>query len=115
MSRVDRDVRTGDAMWDAWHISTAGPSSQLQFVEGDTVVRLGDQPGIKLTPTQFRVLRYLAEHGGRWISRQELLCGAFDTFHRVDGSLLRVYIHQLRRALGPNAAQLETDRRGRLG
>lgn len=100
-------------------LAASGPahsgSQRLRFEERDTAVWYGSNLVGRLTASQWRILRYLAEHQDHWVSAQELLAKALDTAHQPDSSLVRVYVHQLRKALGPIAIHLETDRRGRLG
>lgn len=96
----------------------AGPLGSpplVRLAPDDTAIELPHRERIRLTATQFRVFRYLVERPGQWVPTRELVSEALPTHHQPDTSLIRVYIHQIRSALGYLAANLETDRRGRLG
>ncbi len=54
---------------------------------------------IRLRPKTFAVLRYLAEHPGRMVSRQELLSAVWPDVHVGDG-LPKDSVLEIRRALG---------------
>jgi DNA-binding response OmpR family regulator len=49
-----------------------------------------------LTAQEFRVLRYLAEHAGKVVSRTRLLEGAWDMHHDPGTNIVDVYISYLR-------------------
>jgi DNA-binding winged helix-turn-helix (wHTH) protein len=57
---------------------------------------------LPLRPKAFLLLRYLAEHPGRLISRVELLQAIWRHVHVSEG-LLRGYVRELRRVLGDDA------------
>jgi len=53
---------------------------------------------VKLTPTEYEILRFLALHAGRIVMHRQLLA-AIRGSHREDVHYLRVYIAQLRRKI----------------
>lgn len=57
---------------------------------------------LSLTPTEFALLRYLAEHAGTIVSRTELLAGVWGKNFDPNTNLVEVYIAYLRRKVdGP--------------
>jgi DNA-binding response OmpR family regulator len=70
---------------------------------------------ILLSEGQFRVVAYLMLHRGVWISGERLIHEVLRTHHAPDTSLIRVYIHGVRRKLGSMGTLIETDPRLRLG
>jgi DNA-binding response OmpR family regulator len=65
---------------------------------------------MRLTKTQFRVLQHLSVKRGQWVTPPELVKQALGTHHEDEAALVRVHIHAIRRALGPLASLIETDR-----
>lgn len=59
---------------------------------------------VRLRPKAFAVLRYLVEHAGELVSRQELLRVVWPNTHVSEG-VLRWYLHELREALGDEAEE----------
>ena len=58
---------------------------------------------ITLRPKTFAILRYLVEHPGRLVTKEELLHAVWgDTQVSEDG--LRDYLHEIRKALGDDSA-----------
>jgi two-component system KDP operon response regulator KdpE len=53
---------------------------------------------VKLTPTEYEILRFLVLHAGRIVTHRQLLA-AIQGSHREDVHYLRVYIAQLRRKI----------------
>ncbi len=70
------------------------------------VARVGDQP-LQLTPTEFRLLRELVRAGGRVLTHQMLLRGAWGPGYGDDTAVLRVHVARLRDKL--EAAGLSRD------
>ena len=74
----------------------------------------GEQ-ALKLTPTAFALLRYLVEHAGRLVTKEELLQAVWPETAVTEG-VLTTHVRQIRQALGdaPQAPQfIETvHRRG---
>jgi two-component system KDP operon response regulator KdpE len=54
---------------------------------------------VKLTPTEYTLLRFLAQHGGKIITHDQLLKELWGPDIEPDASYLRVYMLQLRRKL----------------
>jgi two-component system KDP operon response regulator KdpE len=65
-------------------------------------VLVGDAP-VHLTPTEFRLLRHLAERDGALVSHADLLVAVWGPGYRDDHHLLRVAIRNLRAKLGAAA------------
>ena len=61
-----------------------------------------DETLVPLRPKSFAVLRYLVEHPGRLVTREELLKAVWPGTYVSEG-LLRVYIRELREILGDDA------------
>lgn len=84
---------------------------------GDPVVRFGDvtvdlaaklvtragQP-VRLTPTEWRMLEFLARNPGALVTRQTLLKDIWGTEQVADTGYLRLYVSQLRKKLEPDPA-----------
>ncbi len=67
---------------------------------------------VHLTPTEYRLLRHLAEHDGVLVSHGDLLVAAWGPGYRDDHHLLRVAIRNLRAKLGaaaPGRRFIETE------
>lgn len=58
---------------------------------------------VPLTPKGFAVLRYLMDHGGRLVTKAELLEAVWPDTHVTD-AVLKVYVGEIRKALGDRAA-----------
>jgi two-component system KDP operon response regulator KdpE len=67
------------------------------------VFRAGEE--IHLTPTEYGVLRYLAEHAGRVVTHGQLLRSVMGTGYEDAVGSLRVYVASLRKKLETDAAQ----------
>jgi two-component system KDP operon response regulator KdpE len=87
----------------AGHASTileAGPVSldllSRKVSVGDTVV--------KLTPTEYDLLRLLLTHPGRVFTQRQLLSSVWGTEYQDDSHILRTFIHQLRSKLSAACA-----------
>lgn len=86
-------------------------------VTGDAVVRFGDvevdlsthavtRSGtrVHLTPTEWRMLEFLARNPGALVTRQSLLKEIWGTEQVADSGYLRLYMSQLRKKLERDAA-----------
>jgi two-component system, OmpR family, KDP operon response regulator KdpE len=75
--------------------------SLIVDVAGRTVTRAGQN--IKLTPTEYDLLRVLAQHAGRVVTHRQLLREARGPAYEGDTPLLRVHMVGLRQklAIGP--------------
>jgi two-component system KDP operon response regulator KdpE len=67
------------------------------------VLRAGDE--VHLTPTEYGVLRYLAEHAGRVVTHGQLLRSVMGPGYEDAVGSLRVYVASLRKKLEPDVAQ----------
>jgi two-component system KDP operon response regulator KdpE len=54
---------------------------------------------VKLTPTEYDILKYLAQYTGRVVTHQQLLCSIWGKDYKKETHYLRVYIGQLRRKI----------------
>jgi len=87
---------------------SAGP------IELDTVsheARVGGQR-INLTPTEYRLLRFLIANPGRVYSRQQLLDAVWGDGVYIEDRTVDIHIRRLRVALGPEAEQMVETVRG---
>src|SRR5258708_36267236 len=75
----------------------------------------GPSGEVELRPKSFEVLRYLAEHPGRVISKEEVIAAVWPDVVVTDDSLIRC-ISEVRRAIGDeDQATIKTvPRRGHL-
>lgn len=67
---------------------------------------------VKLSPTEFAVLRELAVHRGKILTHEALLRRVWGTEYRTEAEYLRVYVGRLRRKLEddpPNPAHILTE------
>jgi DNA-binding response OmpR family regulator len=78
------------------------------FVDGDLVVdltrrevRLDDEP-VRLTPSEYRLLSCLVQHEGEVLSQEQLLAHLWGARQRRSSSVVKQYIHHLRRKLEPD-------------
>lgn len=73
-------------------------------VEIDLSARAVTRAGrrVRLTPTEWRMLEFLARHPGALVSRQTLLREIWGTEPASDTGYLRLYISQLRKKLEPS-------------
>jgi DNA-binding response OmpR family regulator len=55
---------------------------------------------IELTPTEFRMLEFLARHPGQALSRQRILSYVWGYEDEPDANAVDLYVHYLRRKLG---------------
>lgn len=71
-----------------------------------------DSEPVKLSPTEFAVLRELAVHRGKILTHEALLRRVWGTEYRTEAEYLRVYVGRLRRKLEddpPNPAHILTE------
>jgi two-component system KDP operon response regulator KdpE len=59
---------------------------------------------IKLTPTEYDLLKALVQHNGKIMTRQMLLCQVWGAGYGADPHYLHVYIAQLRQKIEPDPA-----------
>jgi two-component system KDP operon response regulator KdpE len=60
---------------------------------------------IKLTPTEYELIKVLAQHRGRVLTHRQLLKAVWGTAYNEDTHYIRVYIGQLRRKIEANPTQ----------
>jgi two-component system KDP operon response regulator KdpE len=60
---------------------------------------------IKLTPTEYEVLKYLAQQAGRVVTHRQLLKAVWGSNYQEHSQYLRVYVGQLRRKLEVDPSQ----------
>lgn len=65
---------------------------------------------VKLTPTELRILTYLDEHRGEWITNEHMLTVVLGRPPKRDKALVRVHLWNIRRKLGPLAWCIESQR-----
>jgi two-component system KDP operon response regulator KdpE len=86
------------------HAATAVAAEQVVRA-GDLEIDLGRRlvtragQEVHLTPTEYRLLRYLAEHAGRLVTQEQLLRSALGPEYEGAIGNLRVYIASLRKKL----------------
>ncbi|MBN1657129.1 MAG: response regulator transcription factor [Anaerolineae bacterium] len=78
----------------------AGPIA-IDFARHDVTV---DGEPVKLTPTEYRLLSYLASNPNRVISHRELLRAVWGPEYGEETEYLRVYVRYLRQKLEPDPA-----------
>ena len=60
---------------------------------------------VKLTPTEYEVLKYLAQKAGRVVTHRQLLLAVWGSNYQEQSQYLRVYIGQLRRKIEADPSQ----------
>jgi len=87
-----------------------GPLDDPVFRTGDLTVDLAsyrvtrnDQP-VKLTATEFAMLRLFIQHAGKVLTHRHLLCELWGQEHENKTQYLRVYVTRLREKLEPDPA-----------
>jgi two-component system, OmpR family, KDP operon response regulator KdpE len=60
---------------------------------------------VKLTPTEYEVLKYLAQQAGRVVTHRQLLRAVWGSNYQEESQYLRVYIGQLRRKIEADPSQ----------
>lgn len=81
-------------------IFVAGPL-RVDFAQRSVQV---DKKDIKLTPTEYDLLKALIKNSGKIMTRQMLLAQVWGTGYGADAHYLHVYIGQLRRKIEPDPA-----------
>ena len=81
-------------------IFVAGPL-RVDFAQRSVQV---DKKDIKLTPTEYDLLKALIKNSGKIMTRQMLLSQVWGTGYGADSHYLHVYIGQLRRKIEPDPA-----------
>lgn len=60
---------------------------------------------VKLTPTEYDILKNLAIHAGRVLTHKQLLCKIWGKEYQKETHYLRIYIGQLRKKIEPDPTQ----------
>jgi two-component system, OmpR family, KDP operon response regulator KdpE len=81
-------------------------AGEVEIDLGRRVVTRGGHE-VHLTPTEFGLLRYLAQHAGRVVTHGQLLREVLGPGYGDAGGSLRVYVSGLRKKLEANPAQPE--------
>jgi two-component system KDP operon response regulator KdpE len=76
----------------------------LELDRGRRLVRLGREP-VHLTPTEYRLLEALATNAGKLLTHGWLLHRVWGPAYESEAHYLRVFIRQLRKKLGDDAAR----------
>lgn len=63
------------------------------------------QEELKLTPTEYEILKYLALHAGRVVTHRQLLRAIWGPNYQEETHYLRVYVRQLRRKIETDPAK----------
>lgn len=64
-----------------------------------------DDREIKLTPTEYELIKIMAQHAGRVLTHKQLLKAVWGNSYNEDTHYIRVYIGQLRRKIEADPAQ----------
>ena len=81
-----------------------GPDVQVDITAQS--IRIGAATA-ELRPTSFRLMLFLLEHFGRWVTEARILRDVFETNHAPGSSIVRVHICSLRRELEPLGLRIE--------
>ena len=88
-----------DGQWLELGALRLDPEGYRLFVSGEEVL---------LTPTEFRLLRFLLERKGRVFSRGQLLTDIWGYAEEVDSRTVDTHIRRLRKKLGDEGDRIET-------
>ncbi|QDY78637.1 response regulator transcription factor [Streptomyces qinzhouensis] len=83
----------------------------LELDETMYAVRRGDRT-VRLTPTEYALLRFLVRNAGRVVPKEQLLRHVWQYEHPAESTVVETYISYLRRKLAPLGPPLITTRRG---
>jgi len=72
----------------------------LVLDEDTQEVRVGERETVKLTGTEFRLLRYMMLNSGRILSKSHLSEHVYDQESDRDSNLIEVYVRRLREKIG---------------
>ena len=99
------------ALRHAAQLGGAGTATDASFTTDGLVIDfqrrrvMVDGQEVHLTPTEYGVLKYLAQHAGRVITRRNLLQSVWGPQYGSEDHYLHVFIGQLRRKLEPNPSR----------
>jgi two-component system KDP operon response regulator KdpE len=77
----------------------------LRHTAGSERVVLLKEEELKLTPTEYEILKYLALHAGRVVTHGQLLRAVWGPNYQESTQYLRVYVGQLRRKMEEDPAR----------
>ncbi|QJW46807.1 response regulator transcription factor [bacterium BFN5] len=89
----------------------ASIEQQPVLVCGDLVVDLQQRrvtvegAEVKLTPTEYEIIKMMMQHAGKVITHKQLLKAVWGNAYQQDTHYIRVYIAQLRRKIEKNSTQ----------
>jgi two-component system KDP operon response regulator KdpE len=87
------------------HVAHVDAGTQPRFIAGPLCVDVAGRQvtingqEVKLTPTEYDLLKALIQHKGKIMTRQMLLKEVWGTGYGADSHYLHVYIGQLRRKI----------------
>jgi two-component system KDP operon response regulator KdpE len=91
--------------------AAGGAGSEAQFQTGNLVIDFerrrvtSDQGEVRLTPTEYEVLKYLAMNAGKVVTHRTLLRAVWGPEYEDEAHYLRVFVGQLRRKIEPNPSR----------
>jgi DNA-binding response OmpR family regulator len=85
------------------HVMRTTAIGELSIEYAQHLVRMGARE-IELTPTEYRILVYLAQNSGRVVTQDLLLEHVWGSEYVGEGHMLQVNINRLRRKLEPDPA-----------
>ncbi len=104
-------ARVRVALRHAARTSNGGPASNATFQAGDLSLdferRVATMRGaeVHLTPTEYEVLKYLAQNAGKVITHRTLLRAVWGPAYEDEAHYLRVFVGQLRRKIEPDPSR----------
>lgn len=102
LARLRAAQRRSETDADGAALSTVATEDFVVDLQAKKVLRGGQR--VRLTPTEWSILEYLARNSGRLVSQQQLLTQVWGPAYAKETQYLRVYIGQLRRKLEPDPA-----------
>ena len=98
---VSRRAETGEETprVDLGNVSVDLAASRVTRHDGDT------ETDVRLTPTEWRLLKVLLRHPGKLVTQRQLLAEVWGPVYTTETHYLRLYMTQLRRKLEPNPAR----------
>jgi two-component system, OmpR family, KDP operon response regulator KdpE len=103
-------ARVRVALRHAAHAS-GGTGTEAQFQTGGLVIDFehrrvtSEQGEVRLTPTEYEVLKYLAINAGKVVTHRTLLRAVWGPEYEDEAQYLRVFVGQLRRKIEPNPSR----------
>jgi len=98
---VSRRAETGEETprVDLGNVSVDLAASRVTRHDGDT------ETDVRLTPTEWRLLKVLLRYPGKLVTQRQLLAEVWGPAYTTETHYLRLYMTQLRRKLEPNPAR----------